>query len=117
MLRFPGGLKVFVALELVDLRKSFNGFEGLVRTSRGRSAAGRALRLYQSATQPITILYLDGTGFWLLMKRLKQGTLSWPKVVDSQVVKLKLAPEALAMLTDGIDLRGAKMRSWHEREN
>lgn len=36
--------------------------------------------------------------------------------IDPQAVKLKLAPEALAMLTDGIDLRGAKLRPWYERE-
>jgi len=27
-----------------------------------------------------------------------------------------LTPQALAMLTDGVDLRGAKMRPWYERE-
>jgi transposase len=26
-----------------------------------------------------------------------------------------LRPEALAMLTDGVDLRGAKLRPWYER--
>ncbi|XHR28575.1 MAG: hypothetical protein ACFUZC_11280 [Chthoniobacteraceae bacterium] len=30
--------------------------------------------------------------------------------------KLKLSAEALALLTDGIDLHGAKMRPWYERE-
>jgi len=25
-------------------------------------------------------------------------------------------PEALALLTDGVDLRGAKLRPWYERE-
>jgi prepilin-type N-terminal cleavage/methylation domain-containing protein len=30
--------------------------------------------------------------------------------------KLKLTPEALAMLTDGVDLRGAKLRPWYERQ-
>jgi transposase len=29
---------------------------------------------------------------------------------------LKLAPEALAMLTDGIDLRGARLRPWYDRD-
>jgi transposase len=52
-----------------------------------------------------------------LIKRLEQGTFSWPKVTDPQAVKLKLAPEALAMLTDGIDLRGARLRPWYERES
>jgi transposase len=32
------------------------------------------------------------------------------------MAKLKLAPEALAMLTDGIDLHGAKMRPWYGRD-
>jgi len=27
-----------------------------------------------------------------------------------------LAPEAFAMLTDGVDMRGARLRPWYERE-
>ena len=47
-----------------------------------------------------------------------QGKLfSWPKSVDPQAVKRKLAPEALAMLTAGVDLRGARLRPWSERES
>ena len=30
--------------------------------------------------------------------------------------KLPLRAEALSMLMDGIDLRGAKMRPWYERD-
>jgi transposase len=30
---------------------------------------------------------------------------------------LKLTPQALALLTDGVDLRGAKLRPWYERED
>jgi transposase len=32
------------------------------------------------------------------------------------MTKLKLTPQALALLTDGVDLRGAKLRPWYERE-
>jgi transposase len=53
---------------------------------------------------------------WLLIKRLEKGTFSWPKIPEKEAVKLRLAPEALTMLTDGIDLRGARLRPWYERE-
>ena len=62
------------------------------------------------------MLYFDGTGLWVLTKRLEEGTFSWPKTEAAGAVKLKLTPEALAMLTDGIDLRGARLRPWYERE-
>ena len=55
-------------------------------------------------------------GLWLLIKRLERGTFSWPKLVDPQMVKLRLAPEALAMLTDGIDSRGGRLRPWYDCE-
>ena len=64
----------------------------------------------------LKIIYWDGTGLWLLIKRLEKGTFAWPKSSQVEGVKLRLAPEALAMLTDGIDLRGARLRAWYERE-
>lgn len=117
MLSFAGTLKVFVALEPVDLRKSFSGLEGLVSERLGEDLRQGALFVFTNRRHSrLKILYWDGTGLWLLIKRLEQGTFAWPKVADQDKVKLKLAPEALAMLTDGIDLRGARLRPWYERE-
>ena len=65
----------------------------------------------------IKILYWDGTGLWVLSKRLERGTFSWPKQVEPEATKLKLTPQALALLTDGVDLRGAKLRPWYQRED
>ena len=117
MLSFTGGLKVFLALEPVDLRKSFSGLEGLVGERLGEDLRAGALFVFTNRRHSrLKILYWDGSGLWLLIKRLEKGTFSWPKSLDPQTVKLKLAPEALAMLTDGIDLRGARLRPWYERE-
>ena len=108
---------MFVALEPVDLRKSFCGLEGLVSERLGEDLRQGALFVFTNRRRTrLKILYWDGTGLWLLIKRLEQGTFAWPKNLEEGRVKLKLAPEALAMLTDGIDLRGAKMRPWYERE-
>jgi transposase len=117
MLSFSGALKVFVALDPVDLRKSFSGLEGLVSERLGEDLRQGALFVFTNRRHSrLKILYWDGTGLWLLIKRLEKGTFSWPQRVDPGTVKLKLAPEALAMLTDGIDLRGARLRPWYERE-
>jgi len=51
-----------------------------------------------------------------LSNRLELGTFSWPKPSQVESPTLKLSPEAFAMLTDGVDLRGAKLRPWYERE-
>jgi transposase len=117
MLSFTGALKVFVAIEACDLRKSFNGLEGLVKERLGEDPRGGALFVFTNRTRTrLKILYFDGTGFWVAVKRLERGTFSWPKAGQAEAVKLRLAPEALAMLTDGIDLRGARLRPWYDRE-
>jgi transposase len=117
MLSFPGSLKIFVALEPVDLRKSFNGLEAVVSERLGEDLRAGAIFVFTNRRHSrLKILYWDGSGLWLLIKRLEQGTFAWPRNVEAGVSKMKLAPEALAMLTDGIDLRGARMRPWYERE-
>ncbi len=117
MLSFTGGLKVFVALEPCDMRKGFNGLEALVSQRLGEDLRQGALFVFSNRRHTrLKIIYWDGSGLWLLIKRLEKGTFAWPKGAQREGVKLRLAPEALAMLTDGIDLRGARLRPWYERD-
>jgi len=117
MLSFSGSLKVLVAVEPCDLRKGFNGLFTAVSERLGEDPKGGALFVFCNRRRTrLKILCWDGTGLWLLTKRLEEGTFAWPKVTDAQRTKLSLTPQALAMLTDGVDLRGAKMRPWYERE-
>lgn len=117
MLSFTGSLRIFLAVEPVDMRKSFNGLEGVVSERLRENLREGALFVFTNRRHSrLKILYWDGTGLWLLMKRLEQGTFAWPGNIPEGSAKLKLAPEALAMLTDGIDLRGARLRPWYERE-
>ena len=115
---FSGSLKVFVAVEACDLRKGFNGLYSAVTERLGEDPRTGALFVFCNRRRTrIKILCWDGTGLWLLTKRLEQGTFAWPKHLDSQRTKLKLTPQALALLTDGVDLRGAKLRPWYQRES
>ncbi len=117
MLSFSGSLKVFVALEACDMRKEFNGLYAAVTERLGEDPKGGALFVFTNRRRTrLKILCWDGTGLWVLTKRLEQGTFSWPKPVESHATKLALTPQALALLTDGVDLRGAQLRPWYQRE-
>jgi transposase len=116
MLSFSGSLKVFVAVEARDLRKGFNGLHGLVTERLGEDPRQGALLVFSNRRHTrIKILCWDGAGLWVLTKRLEEGTFSRPKNLEPQTTKLSLTPQALAMLTDGVDLRGGKLRPWYER--
>lgn len=118
MLSFSGSLKVFVAVEPCDMRNGFNGLHALVTARLGEDPRSGALFVFTNRRHTrLKILCWDGTGLWVLTKRLEAGTFSWPRQVEPQTTTLSLTPQALAMLTDGVDLRGAKLRPWYERES
>jgi len=117
MLSFSGSLKVLVAVQACDMRKGFNGLHALVTQRLGEDPKGGTLFVFSNRRHTrIKILCWDGTGLWVLSKRLEKGTFSWPKAIEPGRTKLSLNPQALPMLTDGVDWRGAKMRRWYERE-
>ena len=117
MLSFPGNLKVFIALDPCDMRAGINTLHALVSDKLKEDSRGGSLFVFTNKRRRlIKVLYWDGTGMWLMTKRLEQGTFFWPRATDPQQTKLELRPEAFNMLTDGIDMHGAKPRGWYERE-
>ena len=117
MISFSGSLRIYLLVEGCDMRKGYNGLSGLVSRSFGEDPRSGALYVFCNRRHSrIKVLYFDGTGLWVLSKRLERGTFSWPKPGQAESPTLKLSPEAFAMLTDGVDLRGAKLRPWYERE-
>ena len=117
MLSFTGGLKVWVCLEACDMRKGFEGLAGLVSEKLKEELKSGALFVFSNKRHTrLKVLHFDGSGLWLMTKRLEEGTFSWPKPGEIAGSKMRLAPEALTLLTDGIDLKGAKMRPWYRLE-
>jgi len=109
MLGFTGGLKVFLAVEPCDMRKSFNGLHGLVVEKLGEDPRTGALFVFCNRRRTrLKVLYFDGTGLWVLTKRLEQGTFSWPQTAESQSAKLKLTPEAVLAGQRGPDFAGQR---------
>jgi len=108
---------VFVALDPIDMRKGFEGLHAAVGEKLKADVRDGAIFAFTNKKRTrLKVLYFDGTGLWLMTKRLEKGTFFWPKAAESGQGGLKLAPEAFALLTDGIDMHGARPRGWYERE-
>ena len=112
-------LKIHVALEACDMRKSFNGLYDIVCEQFDDKLLTReALFAFTNKRRNrVKLLYFDGTGLWVAAKRLEKGTFSWPSPSRSGQKKLKLDPQALQLILDGIDLNGATLRPWYERDD
>lgn len=116
MLNFTGALKVYVATEVADLRKSFTGLWALTLNALKEDPRSGALFVYCNRRRNrVKSLYWDGTGLWVMTKRLEKGTFSWPRGVEVQDGKLSLSPQALGLLLDGVDLRQGSLRPWYQR--
>ncbi len=116
MLSFTGSLKVYLATEPVDLRKSFTGLYAVTaQVLKERPESGALFVFTNKRRNRVKILNFDGTGLRVMIKRLEKGTFSWPKGVDVEDGKLSLSPEALALLLDGVDMKSGKFRPWYQR--
>jgi transposase len=115
MLAFPAAIKIYVAVQPLDMRKQFNGLWAAAQEKLGEDPKNGAVFAFINKERTrLKLLYWDGTGVWVLAKRLEQGRFSWPAPSDSRT-KLSLAPEALALLVGGIELKHGSLKAWYER--
>ena len=115
MLAFPHSVRIFVAVQPVDMRKQFNGLWSATQEQlREDPKSGAVFAFINKSRTRLKLLYWDGTGVWVLAKRLGQGRFSWPAPSEAKA-KLALAPEALALLVGGIELKHGSLKPWYER--
>ena len=114
MLAVPASMRVFLAVEAVDMRKQFNGLWAEAQGKLREDPFSGALFVFTNKRRNLVkLLYWDGSGVCILAKRLEKGRFSWP--VGSDRGKLALAPEAMTMLLGGIDLKDGCKKAWYER--
>lgn len=109
-------LKIYLAVEPCDMRMGFNGLATAATEKLSQTLATDALFVFTNKRHTrIKLLCFDGTGLWLATKRLEAGTFSWPQPAEAGQQGIRLAPEALRLLLDGVDMRGARFRPWYQR--
>jgi transposase len=115
MLSFNSHLTIFVATAPCDLRLSFNGLWAAAQERLGEDPKSGALFVFGNRRRNrVKILYFDGTGVCVLAKRLEEGTFSWPQSAGEPNAKIRLAPQALQLLLDGVELKAGGRRAWYE---
>ena len=114
MLAFPATVRIFLAVEPVDMRKQFNGLWSVAQGHLGEDPFNGALFVFTNKRRNLVkLLYWDGSGIWVFAKRLEKGRFSWPAGSDKR--KLSMEPESMTLLLGGIDLKDGCKKAWYER--
>lgn len=107
----PHGVEIFVGVEPIDLRWSFDRLSGVAEERIGRGVRGGALFVFFGKRHDaIKVLFFDGTGLCLFYKRLDRGTFRLPEM-DERASSVEIDERALDDLLDGIDVEtGVRVR-------
>ena len=75
MLAFPAAIRIYVALEPVDMRKQYDGLWAAVQEQLGEDPKEGAVFCFTNRERTrLKLLYWDGTGYILLYKRRRNGS-------------------------------------------
>ena len=112
----PSGVEIFVALDPIDLRWSFDRLAGIAEERLGRKARSGALFVFFGKRRSaLKVLFVDGTGMCLFYKRLDRGTFRLPEALDQGASSVTLDERELDDLLDGIDVEHAQKRARTKR--
>ncbi len=113
MLRFPPSIRIFLCLEPADMRRSFNGLSGMVRSIIEESPTSGHLFVFRNRRRDrIKILFWDRDGYAIFYKCLEKGTFHFPapkldRPADGRQ-RCEIDQRDFAMILEGFDHRNLK---------
>jgi transposase len=100
----PTGVEIYVSLEPVDMRQSFDRLSGLAQERIGYDARSGALFLFFGRRRDaLKVLFFDGSGMCIFYKRLDRGRFQLPSAAAG-AAHVELDDASLEALLDGIDV-------------
>ena len=108
MLTLPPSTRIYLCCEPTDMRKSFNGLDAATRAVMKKDPLSGHLFVFMNRRATIVkILFWDRSGFCVLAKKLERGRFKLPQHVDDETIQIEVESAELALMLEGIDLRGA----------
>lgn len=118
MLSIPSNVRLFIAVEPVDFRKSFDGLAAVVEHHLDqRPTSGDVYIFLNKRANQVRLLYWDGDGFCLVAKRLELGTFRRYASTEDGAVHAVISRAELTLLMDGVDVSSLRHRKRYVREN
>ena len=115
MLSLPPSVRIFVARGATDMRKSFDALAALVCDVIAEDPqSGHLFVFLNRRRNRVKVLWWDRSGYWLLAKRLEQGQFHVYDRAEGKPESFELSSSELALVLEGIDLRGARRRPAHD---
>jgi len=105
--------RIWVCIEPVDGRKSYDGLAAVVSTQLGRDPLSGDLFVFKNHRgDRLKVLAWQGDGFALYLRRLERGTFAFP---HARTAEVSVTATELAMILGGVELKSTKRRTRYQR--
>lgn len=112
MLTLSPNVRIYVAAEPTDLRKGFDGLSAATRrVISADPLSGHLFVFLNRRANRMKVLIWQRSGFLLLYKRLERGCFRMPTAPLPGRRHIEIESTELALMIEGIDLRGAGRRA------
>lgn len=114
MIFLPRSVKVYVATQPVNLRKSFDGLSNETReVLRLNPLSGHIFVFLNRRKNQVKLLMWTRGGFTVVHKRLERGRFSWVRDVRPDARRVEIDVHELSMLLEGLTfVKGRASQRW-----
>ena len=106
MIALPSGVRVWLATGRTDMRRGMHGLALQVQEGLGRDPHAGDLFVFRGRRGDLVkMIWHDGVGLSLYVKRLDRGRFVWPSPADGVVA---ISAAQLGYMLDGIDWRNPR---------
>lgn len=110
MILLPRAVRVYVATESVNMRRSFDGLMAEVRSVLALDPlSGHVFAFINRRRNQVKLLMWTRGGFTIVHKRLEVGTFTFVERLRSDAKSVELDVHELSMLLEGIDVSRARV--------
>lgn len=111
MLTLPPSVRVYIAAQPIDLRKSFDGLSAAVTARFGQDPLGGHMFVFWNRRgNQMRILFWDRTGYVIIGKKLARGRFHLARDVAEGTTHVEVEAAELGLMLEGIDLAKAVRR-------